>query len=247
MIIKGTRIQKLELHLRRLKSGQQIVFGISATERFSDRLTRIGFTEALEYGESILPSPSFGTISRFNARGKIIKHKNQPKEIVYHQKEWHWKQWRGRNSSEVKSKIVDVPYKCYPRTLIAPPSIELRITAGTSGETLITSPVIRFDGTNQAHLLHIVNLFLEIFGECQIFHANLDAIINTPIKNINWTVLPQGTYPWSSLKSQVKELVKYLPEGNQKIIENRLETVNRYKPDCIRIGRAGFKGYIVFG
>jgi hypothetical protein len=242
MIIK----RKIELYLPRLEPGQEFVFGVSSLERFSRKITQIGFSRKLEYGESILPSPTFGKTSRFNALGRLIKHRNLPKETVYHQRERLLSEWRGRNPPELVSKVVNGAYHRYQRTLIPPPSIEFRITSRSNGESLVVSPIIQFNGHNQAQLQHTINLFLEVFGECQIFHANLSSIINTPIKNVNWTVLPRGQHPWSHLKSQVEELIRYAPAGNQRSIENRLETVNKYKPDCVRIGRAGFRGYIIF-
>jgi hypothetical protein len=247
MIIRAKYIRSLELYLRRLTPGKQLVFGVSAIDRFQGTLVKIGFTETLESGESVLPSPIFGPISRFNAAGKILKHKNRPKETVYHPRLHSWKEWRGTNPPEKQTKLVDFRYRRYPQTIIPPPSIELRIATQKQGKKLIIIPVMTFDGSNQVQIMHTINLFLEIFGECQVFHSNLDAIINAPTKYLNWTVLPQGRYPWNKLKPQVQDLIKPEPKGNQKIIENRLETVNKYSPDFVAIGRAGFKGYIIFG
>jgi hypothetical protein len=246
MIIKAKRIRSLKLHLPGLRIGQQFIFGISNIERFQELLTRIGFTNILDPGESVLPSNIFGSVSRFNAEGGVIRHKNLPKEIVYHQREWHWKEWRG-NSSEEKSKLVDVPYKRYQITPVLPPSIELRVAAQKEFEKILISPAMTFDGSNQADLLHTINLLLEIFGECQLFHPNLEAIVSAPVKHLNWTVLPQGRYPWSRIQPQVKESIDRAPKGIQKIIENRLQTVNKYNPDFVAIGRAGFRGYMIFG
>ncbi|MBD1905923.1 hypothetical protein NDI37_26875 [Funiculus sociatus GB2-A5] len=248
MIIKAKRIRNLELHFRWLPPGKRIVFGVSAIDRFQSLLTKIGFTDTLQIGESVLPPPAFGSISRFNALGKLIIHKDRPKETAYRMVEWHWQEWRGKNSSEEQSKLVDVPYKRYPRTFVLPPSVELKIAAQSQeGEKLITSPMMTYDKRNRTQLLHTINLFLDIFGECQVFHENLDAIINVPIKHLNWTVLPPGRYPWSRLKSQVQSLIQRVPTGNQKMIDNRLETINKHEPDFVAVGRAGFRGYIIFG
>jgi hypothetical protein len=80
MIIKAKRIRSLKLHLPGLRIGQQFIFGISNIERFQELLTRIGFTNILDPGESVLPSNIFGSVSRFNAEGGVIRHKNLPKE-----------------------------------------------------------------------------------------------------------------------------------------------------------------------
>lgn len=247
MLIRGRRIQNLESYLRCVTPGKRIVFGVGNIARFQGLLEKVGFTPALEVGESVLPSPIFGARSRYNSFGKCLIHKDRPKEIAYRMVEWHWKQWCGRGKTEEVSDFRDVPYQRYPRTHIPAPSVELRIAANVQGQRIIASPLIVYDASNHSRLLHIINLFLEIFGECQVFHENLNAMINVPLKRLNWTVLPPGRYPWSKLRQEVKSVIERAPRGNQSIIENRLESINKYGPDFVAVGRAGFRGYIIFG
>ncbi len=247
MLIKGRRIRNLESRLRIVNPGDKIILGISNPERFSAVLEKVGFTPALKAGESVLPSTVFGAKSRYNAFGKYLIHRNLPKETVYRMIEWHWKQWCGKGQTEDMSDFKDVPYQRYPRTYIPSPSVELRIVMNTQGEKIIASPVIVYDTTNHTLLLHIINLFLEIFRECQIFHENLDAIINVPLKRLNWKILPPGCYPWNKLRLEVKKFIEQAPRGNHNVIENRLESINTYNPDFVAVGQAGFSGYVVFG
>jgi len=90
-------------------------------------------------------------------------------------------------------------------------------------------------------------LFLEIFGECTILRENLENIIRAPIRKLNWTVLPKGKMPWEQLKSKIKPIVKEAPPGNQPIIWSRFESINRFNPNFVAIGQAGFRGYIILG
>lgn len=114
MLITGRRIKKLESRFSFVTPGTKIAFGISNIAHFLELLEKIGFTPALEVGESVLPSPVFGPKSRYNAFGDYIRHKDRPKETAYRMVEWQWKQWCGRGQTEDVSDFRDVPYKRFP-------------------------------------------------------------------------------------------------------------------------------------
>lgn len=247
MLITGRRIKKLESRFISVAPGTKIVLGIGNISHFLGLLQKIGFTPALEVGESVLPSPVFGPKSRYNTFGGYIIHKDRPKETAYRMVLWKRKQWCGRGQTEDVSDFRDVPYQRFPRTNIPAPSIEFRIATNTHGEKLIVTTPVIYDTTNSSLILHIINLFLEIFRECEVFYENLDSIINVPFKRLNWDILPPGIYPWSQLKHEVKKIIESSPHGKQSLIENRLETINNYEPDFVAVGRAGFTGYIIFG
>ena len=145
-------------------------------ERFEEVLPRVGFTMTLEPGELVLPAPVFGARSRFNASGGNLVHRDRPKEEVCHMVEWHWKQWAGGGELEDKSDWRDLCRQRYPRTPIPAPSVELQIAINTQFEKIVIGPAIEYTPENRALLLHIINLFLEIFGECEILQENLEAI-----------------------------------------------------------------------
>lgn len=247
MIIKRKRIRNIKNYIGFIKPSTKIVIGVIDIVRYRDILTKIGFTDNLEIGESMLPSTSPGPVSEFNAEGRYKRHRDQPMETAYRTREWHWKEWRGRYDYEDKWDFVDVPYQRYPRTFISPPSIELKIAANTQGEKIITSPLIDYIEGNETLLKHIINLFLEILGECQVFTEDLDAIIRTPIKRLNWRILPPGKRPWKTLRKEIDPIIDLAPKGNQPVIRYRLEIINRYEPNFVAIGQAGFHGYIGFG
>jgi len=245
MIIKKKRIRNLKRNFPFLKMGEKFYFGIEINSDIENKIKRAGFNK-IEEGFSALPS-AIGPISLYNSEGKFIKHKNLPKETVYYQREWHWKQWCGRGETEEKSKIVDVPRERYQRSLLAPPSVELTIAKNRNGSKIIISPLVEFKKDSEAEILHIINLLLEIFGECKVYRQDLNEIILTPVKKINWRILPKGEYPWEKLKEEIKPILKKAKQGNVGIIENRIETINNLKPDFCCIGEAGFFGYIILG
>ncbi len=242
MIIQKKRIRNIIPYTRHIQNGSKIILGITDLQKFSTILKSIGFSEPYESGQSILPA-DIGPVSRYNAEGKNIVHKDQPMETAYRQTDWEWEEWDGTRHS----KIVDVPYQRYPRTFVEPPAVELSIVKSPEGRLLLTSPVFEKGESDIELLTHTVNLFLELFGECQFFTKDLEAIIKTPLRRLNWTVLPQGEMPWAQFKEEIDPIVKNAPEGNRKVLYYRLETVNSLKPDFRAIGTGGFHGYIVHG
>lgn len=244
MLIKKRRIRNLKANLPIGQQGDTIVFAIRDIDQFAGTLKQLGFTKDLDTGETVLPAPQ-GSISQYNAEGKYIKHKDQPKETAYRQAEWTWTEWHGRDQVE-QSDIVDVPYKRYPRTFLPPPSVELTIVVDRQGRRLVTSPPYRY-GEDDEGMVHTINLFLELFGQCHVLTSGLDEIIPANIRHLNWRILPPGRRPWDELRNQVEEIIKRQPRGNQPVIMKRIETINNYGPDFVAIGQAGFSGYLIFG
>lgn len=245
MIIQKKRIHNITSYINHIKNGSKIIIGITDPLRFSTTLKRLGFLEPYQKGQSILPA-SLGPVSNYNAEGKIIKHKDSPMETAYRQIDWHWTEWHGPYRVE-QSKIVDVPYKRYPRSFLPPPSIELTLSQNEDKTLLLTAQTLDKTEENKELLKHVVNLFLEYFEECQFFTENLELIIKTSLRRLNWVVLPQGEMPWERFKKEVDPIVKSAPKGNQQILYYRLKTVNALKPDFRAIGSGGFHGYIVHG
>lgn len=247
MIIKKKRIRSLKFLETLVKRGDRIVIGVSDIERFREALLMIGFSETLEVGQTILPAATFGPVSSFNAEGKYIKHKDQPMETAYRQIEWHWTEFHGPYDRVEQSDIRDVPYQRYPRTFVEPPGVEMTIQSTSSKYSIITGPKIEFASGNDRVVAHMINLFLEIFGECQFFTEKLDTLFKAPIKRLNWRILPPGQHPWPYLRKEIDEVLKDVPDGNRPVIEYRMETINAFEPDFAAIGEGGFRGYVVLG
>ncbi|MFH1712448.1 MAG: hypothetical protein ABH846_04420 [Patescibacteria group bacterium] len=245
MIITKKRVRNIDRYTKMIKADTTIRVGVSDTGRFTRQLQQIGFSSARSAGEIILPA-IIGSISRYNADGRDIIHRDQPKETLYRQTEWHWKEWHGRDTI-TQSKIVDVPYERYPRTHVAPPGVELTIFTTTAGGTIVAGPEIQYSDDAKEQLTHTVNLLLEIFGECQFFTADLNQIIQVPIRRLNWHLLPPGQRPWEQLRHDLEPIINLAPEGKRVVIENRLETISKYKPDFHAYGTGGFQGYVVLG
>lgn len=245
MLITATRIRSLARHLSNIQPGTTVVPAIVNLESHRTKLREFGFPDDLQAGESLLP-PASGPISSFNAEGKFLLHKDQPKETAYRQIEWTRMEWRGRYDRVEVSDIRDVPYERYPRTFVEPPSVELTVAQTTNDGYVIATLAVPYSPEAESRLLHQINLLLELFGECEVLDESLTPIIRAPVNRLNWEVLPRGEMPWEQLADRVRPLIDRMPGGNQPVARHRLKTLNDLGPDFIAIGRAGFRGYLIF-
>jgi hypothetical protein len=247
MIVKGRRIRNVSRYLAPIQAGEKVVLCLAHPDRFTDKLVQAGFTRDLNEGEAVLPSEHLGPVCGYNAEGKYIVHKDQPMETAYRQIEWTWEEWRGRYDTEEMSRIVDVPYQRYPRTFVPPPSIELTVCTAADGSKIIAAPPVDYTSENQALILHVINLFLELFSECNVLTEELEAVTIAPVRRLNWRILPPGRRPWNEVREEVEPIISQATEGNQRVIRARFQAIAQYNPEFVAIGHAGFRGYVIFG
>lgn len=244
MLIKQRNIRNLS-KLNFVEENSIIRIGVTDIERFSDKLKAIGFPSEISAGQTLLPK-AIGPVSLRNSEGDFIIHKDKEKETHYAMREWTYNQWAGRGKTREVTESVAVPYTRYSRTTIPPQSIEL-IAINTNNELMIISPEIKFNEDNKNMIIHIVNLYLEIFGECQVFDIENNPIIIPKLIKLNWGILPKGKMPWKKRRKQISKFIDRATGENKKVIEKRLGFINEYGPDFSAIGSGGFSRYIVFG
>lgn len=240
------RLRSFKRNLSFIKSDQKIILAVKLNEKTTETAQQIGFSELFESGEQILPR-GIGSVSKFNATGKEIPLTHLPLETHYRQQYWTRKEYRGKYNTREVSSVVDIPYKRYPREYIPPPSVELTIATTVTGGKIIISPKVKNKPENEDFLLHCVNLFLELFGQCEFLDQDLERIIQAPVKKLNWQILPQGVKPWKTLNKHLQHITTTVPENVKNVIEKRFEAINVAEPDFIAVGNGGFNGYVVFG
>ena len=240
MNIRKVRIRNINPYLRLIAQNDNFHIGLLNFNDYQDRLKDIGFTEELRVNEQILPK-SVGSITEYNSEGKYNILKDQEKETYYQTREWTWKDWGGNTHS----KIVYIQRERYPREFVAPPSCELKIAEKENSKLLISESLNRNSGEEK--IKHIINLFLEIFGECDILTNELIPPISHNTVRLNWKLLPQGEYPWERLQEEVTEIIDRQPRGNQPVAYFRLETITDHTPNFVAVGNGGFNDYLVFG
>ena len=90
-------------------------------------------------------------------------------------------------------------------------------------------------------------MFLEIFGECQVFSKDMTEIVQAPTKRLSWRVLPPGRRPWEQLEEELESLISEVTERNKPVVLDRLKTINEFGPDFAAVGTGGFRGYVIMG
>ncbi|WP_337234961.1 hypothetical protein [Proteus terrae] len=250
MEIRKKKIRNLDNYIPNNLLNKKIILfkEIEDDKKFKEKLHSLGFTTTLELGESVLPK-IIGSISRFNANGKDIIRRDKPKETCYRQIMWTWYQYEGRNKVE-KTEMKEVPYLRYPRDFVPPPSVFLQIVKNKENKKLIATEPISYNENNKQSLLHIINLYLELFGVCEIADNDLNPIVKYPEKKLSWKILPKGEYPWEKVVPQIIKLSQSKSGKKNKkveVIAERLKHLNEKSPDFVAVGEAGFYGYVIYG
>ncbi|MBU1151812.1 hypothetical protein KJ632_03215 [Patescibacteria group bacterium] len=233
--ISQTRIRSLKKYLPFIQ-GKEIVISISTNSNAS-KMKLVGFSSSPQEGETILPVP-VGMVSGFNAEGKEKVRKDLPMEKYYRQVDWTRQQWDGYNQTKEVTDVIDRPYDRYPRDFIEPPSIELKFAQGK-----VVSPLLAYPKDEEV-IIHTINLFLEIFGECEILNSNLEEIIKTPKNILNWEILKPGEYPWD--RKEFNSALGRLSKQQLGVFKDRFTTMRSHSPDEEYVGRNGFSGYVIF-
>lgn len=244
-IVKKTR--GIAKYLNHVKDGQVFYLGIVVQDKHLAPLEKLGFSNPPKPGEQLLPDATWGTASDKNANGYIVKHTDLPKETAYRQGEWRWKQFKGRYECEEKSKIVDIPYQRYPRTIVPAYAINLEVLQNGLGEIIVVAGPFTKESNPMEVATNTSNMLVDIFKECLIFNKDLFSWKKSPLRQLNWELLPPGKNPWQSGKSALQGIVSRSPTGNQPVIQARFDAVGNYEPEFIAVGKAGFDGYVIFG
>jgi hypothetical protein len=241
------KTRNIAKYLNHLQPGEFFVLGLAIHTDTQERLKELGFDLPLVPGQRLLPSASKGPASRRNAEGFDIVHRDQPMETAYRQVEWHWTQFAGRYGTEEMSKIVDVPYQRYPRTHVAPYSVELEIKVRADGQAFVVAGPFVNSEAQLAAATNTANTLREVLGAFEALGKDLSSWVSAPVRRLHWQLLPPGKNPWESAKPLLEKMVERAPVGNQGVLRARLTAVGEKKPDFVAVGIGGFEGYTVFG
>lgn len=234
MKIIKKKVKNLDSNLLGISSEESFYIGKRISEVSEKLLKKLGFTQPPIVGIKML-CRAMGPVSKRNVYGESIPQKNQPKETVYHEaciQDWHG-----------GYHYIDIPYKRYPRKYIKPICEELTVIA-IKGELFLVSRKLKHTHSYENINRHIINLFLEYFGDCEVLNDKLEnAMQNIPIRRVNWEILPEGEYPWDRIKE-----IGIVSSRPKKALRQKhtFEFINQYNPSEITIGIGGFHGYVVF-
>lgn len=240
-MIRRKKVRKLSPYKNSLPTTDKVYVAYSGITEA--QLKRAGFPDNAKPGDTILPRV-VGRVTGYNANGKRIIRRDQPMETAYRTVEWHWTEWHGRDKVE-QSKFVDVPYKRYPSDDVPPPSLEVTLVQGTNGSLSLVSDEVDGWKADEELLVHAINVFLELFGECTILDEERAEVLPANIQRVNWKFLPKGEYPFQRVKEELRPVLNRVKRGNRTFVEKRLERLNSFDPEFVVVGLSGFSGYIL--
>lgn len=244
MEIRKTRIINLENYLGAIPDGRSFRIITNVTER-PEQLARAGFGPVLGGGETVLPTPH-GRVSRYNADGRWTVRRDLPKELRYIRTiSWRWRQWAGRDQHEEKEEFRDIYRDCYPRELVPPPSVEVTYVE-VEELRLIASPVLTRTAQRGEANKHAINLFLELFGVCELVTEDLARYSRLDLRTVNWRMLPPGEYPWEQLRTHLEQMLDRTSENTQRVILDRAAFLRSLNPDQVFVGAGGFGDYVAY-
>ena len=232
-MLQKRSIRNLQRHLVDIDANEKFYAYVQVDHINPKRLSLYGLSSFMTEGNRVCPWP-IGPKTRYNLWGKDIPLKNQAKIQKYRHAvitDWHGNE-----------HDVDIQYWGYRYEHLSAPNVELTVIK-RNGQFAIVSPLM----INDDSLLnvHIVNLFLEVFGECDFLHEDLsDTIKKLPIERVNWEILPEGKLPWETV---VSGLGISQSKAKSKLAEKyRFEHLDKHMPAKVYQGMNGFHGYLVF-
>ena len=243
MQIKKKFIRSIDRYISHLSPGDSIRIVVEA--EVAHNLSSIGFSSSPVDGETVLPA-ACGKVSEFNADGEYLARRDLPKEYRYVTTvEWTWEQWDGYDQTKTVTEERDIYRDCYQREFLPPPSEELTWIK-SDGSPLIISLEFSVENISKDSFKHLINLFLELFGECEIRRSDLSSFTPSNVSRVNWHFLPPGRYPWDRVLSHTRNLVRNRDPRYSKVILGRQHFITKYQPDEIFVGNGGFRAYVAY-
>ena len=234
MIITGKRINSIDKYLASIEGIEE--FYVCVKNDVENRSKINVDINEIDDVIALVPDP-IGPVAKYNADGKKVARKDLEKEERLIEHDYHLQDYQGNYHD---GTCIQKRW-CYPVEILLPPCEELYLD-----KNIIRSDLLTKDEKKRAK--HIINLFLEIFGHCEVVDKALDAINTRAVKILPWEIFPQGQYPWEIIKENVdKYISNKVPQKNLITIKQRHEFLTNYKPDFVAIGKNMFNGYIIYG
>ena len=237
MLISKSKVNAIDKYIAPFskEDGLYVATAINS-KSLEQKLKEIGFPSVDFFGVKLIPR-GIGPITKFNTEGRDIPLKHLPKETYY--RDAYIKDWHG------DYHYVDIPGKRYQRKHINAPFQEISLITIDDNNYAI-SDLLPNTKEGKELIKHVVNLFLEIFGVCEILNKDkCPEVATTKLKRANWQIIPEGDIVWE----RVNEFAGDIQDPNElvgKLQKKRFSTIIRFKPDSVYYGNGGFHGYLVF-
>ena len=232
MIIRKKRVNSIDKYLLNLNETKEVYISVIANE---ENLKLLNLTNCSNE-VCIIPDP-VGPVTKYNLNGKMLIHKEQEKEPREIPQNYHVIDWHGTDHYGICFRTR----MCYPRERILPPLSRIILSNGILRSDLILTE-------NTELLKHVINMFLEIFGYCEVIDKKEKPIEEKiKLKEVKWEILPKGKYPWERAKKILEDYFKNPSCDNKKVLRSNHKTLAQYNPDFLAIGQNSFNGYVVYG
>ncbi len=233
MTIKKKRINNVEKYLADFQEHAMLVVMVGVREQHEAIINALEITNQFS---SVLPKTSFGNACFYNAEGKIKKRKDLPMESYILELPYELQdRWGNRHYG-----VNYIERQRYPREFMPPFEVYIQILERGGRSFIVSSPIQKIEG-NKEKIKNTVNMFLELFWECDVAEENFD--VDNYIK-LNWEILPVGENPWCSIKDAILSWMRITPK--MKIFSDRIEYLSSFHPDFIARGLHGFHWYTIF-
>lgn len=238
-MIKQRRVNKIEKYLRDIPIGEKVYIAIKNITLEELNELRNQNLKPIEKEKIYVPE-DIGPTTRFNLYGKEVVIKNLEKVPRLINRNYNIKDWHGNWHSGVASYSK----YCFPRQIVPPPVIEIIYT-----NNMVVSKGIENRKDNYSLIRHTINLFLEIFGQCEILDLNYEGsfLNDVKIERVPWRILPEGEYPWEKVKKHYDIYIDpKVKLSDRETIKSRHKLISNYVPDRLIIGEDEFSGYLVY-
>lgn len=239
MLITKKRINEIDKYISSLSADANFYVALRLDNDNLHLIKKIGFRDNVSHGDTILPSIE-GAVSKKNANGYYITHKDKPKERRFvTELPWELEDWGGN----LHFGVNQIYRYCYPTTFIKPLEVELTYFKNEKHH-LIISPMLK-KSTEEIDLIkHTINLFLELAGSAEIILSDLSALKVIETRRINWAMLPPGEFPWQRLYTHLEKRIA--SSITKKVIFDRFNHIEKMNPTRQYVGQAGFSEYVAF-
>ena len=236
MIINKRKIRSVEKYFGFISEKQQLYICVHNNSENMKKLIGKEIASQYRIGQRIVPKIC-GPTTRFNREGRFIIHKEKEKEERTFERDYHVVDWHGEDHYGTCYQTR----QCFPKERILPPLEDVILD-----DELIRSDIVTKEDSEQ--LKNIINIFLEIFGYCEIVDNKTKPINkDIEVKTLQWKILPPGKYPWDKAEKQLNEFFETLPIKNRAVIKDRHKLIIENVPDFLAIGQDSFSGYVVYG
>lgn len=242
MIIKKSRINSCSYFATAIPNSP-VHIRVDDVGRFESQMQAFGFQRTDEIGTTILPS-GINCYTKKNSEPFYVIDKSLPKEEYTQTVYWTRHEWAGRGQTNPVTDFSYISRKRYHRDYFAPYGVCFTLEEYNEKQSIVSEPII-YTEENYDKLLNTVNMVLSVFGECKIEFSQKESGIKRTV--VNWDILPPGKHPWKTVKETLRNAAKGQTKTRTEMLIRNCESIYEKEPDFVAYGRAGFRGYAVFG